>query len=195
MFWAGLFGGGGCRGGDDGGVEFLHADLGEAVIGFLFFVEGGGEEVDDGGLFELFGDGACCAVRGDFVVFDALCGGDEEGVVEVLLALFLDGFFAFFKEAFHGFAMGAGGFEGEFLGGLFKPRDVGFGFGEVVCEGLLQGRVGGGGGHFGEGFDQLLFSAVEVFELFFEKVCEGFERGHGEFLCGVIGATTVVGFV
>jgi hypothetical protein len=40
-----------------------------------------------------------------------------------------------------------------------------FGLFEVFLETLLEGRVVGSLGHLGEGFDELRFGAVEVFQL------------------------------
>src|SRR3954447_22117514 len=71
----------------DGGF----GELGEELVGFAFFVEGLLEEFGGLVLAEHFGVGAHGAVAGDFVVFDALSGGDEGGIFDGVFGFFIDG--------------------------------------------------------------------------------------------------------
>jgi hypothetical protein len=55
---------------------------------------------------------------------------------------------------------------------LLQPGDVGLGLLEVVTDGLLKVRAGGGAGHLGKGLEQLALGAVDVLELRDEDLAE-----------------------
>ena len=56
-----------------------------------------------------------------------------------------------------------------------EPLDVDFGLFEVFLKPRLEVVMRSGLGHFWQGFYELSFGAVEVFEFLVEEVCECFE--------------------
>ena len=121
------------------------------------------------------------AVAGNFVVFDALRGGNQGGVFHFGAGVFGNSLLAFGHEALHGFAGVAVEVFAHRAANLLEAADLILSFQQVLLEARAQLRVLGFFYHGGQGLHQLVFGAVKVSELFHEQVFEGAEFvGHNK---------------
>ena len=141
-------------------IDDLNGERGEVFVGGIFFVESFFQKV--GGIIHIeeLRPTAQTAVGGDFVMLDFLGGANQRGVAEILL----DQFRTFGDEALHALGFPGRGFFTENVENLLYSSDVFFGFLQVGAECFFEFIMLGGLGHFGEGFDQLFFSVVDVLE-------------------------------
>ena len=148
-------------------------EFGELRVGFLFLIERFLEEIGEIVVTEASREGAGGAVAGDFVMLDALRRADEAGIANALFRIFIDQLRALFDQAFHGFACVPGELFAKLLADLREPLDVPFGLLEVFFEAGFELRICRGLRHLRERFDELVFSAVEVFEFVKEEIFQG----------------------
>ena len=72
----------------------LHRNLGQLFVRGFLFVERLLEDLLGLAVAEQFGEGAGAAVAGDFVVLDALGGGNEGGIADVIVHVLFENFLA-----------------------------------------------------------------------------------------------------
>jgi hypothetical protein len=152
------------------GVHCRFGEFGELRVGFLFLIERFLEEFSKIVVTEASREGAGGAVAGDFVMLDALRRADEAGIANALFRIFIDQLRALFDQAFHGFACVPGELFAKLLADLREPLDVPFGLLEVFFEAGFELWICRGLRHLRERFDELVFSAVEVFEFVKEEI-------------------------
>ena len=155
------------------GVNCRFGKFGQLRVGFLFLVERFLKEFGEIVVAEASGEGAGGAVAGDSVMLDALRRADETGIANALFRIFIDQLRALFDQAFHGFACMPGEPFAKLLADLREPLDVPFGLLEVFFEADFELRIRRGFRHLRERFDELVFSAVEVFEFVKEEIFQG----------------------
>jgi hypothetical protein len=149
-------------------IDDLDGKRCEVFVGGIFFVEGFFEKVRGVVHVQELSPTAQAAVGGDFVVLDFLGGANKRGVAEI----FLDEFGTFGDETLHGLGLAGGGFFAEYVENLLYTTDVFLGFLQMSAEGVFEFLVLGGIGHFGEGFDQLFFTIVDVLKFREKSVVE-----------------------
>ena len=165
----------GLRGFGGFGIDGAFGELGQFFICGALFFESLAENVCGFVVTKTSSESARGAVPGNLVVLDALRRADESGVAHGVLGVFVDHVAAFFDEALHGLALVAGKGQAEIFADFFEALDMALGLFEVLLEAGFQVFVRGGLRHFWQGFHELRFGAVEVFEFLVEKVCERFE--------------------
>ena len=152
------------------GVHCRFGEFGQLRVGFLFLIERFLEEFGEIVVAEASREGAGGAVARDFVMLDALRRADEAGIANALFRIFIDQLRALFDQAFHGFACVPGELFAKLLADLREPLDVPFGLLEVFFEAGFELWICRGLRHLRERFDELVFSAVEVFEFVKEEI-------------------------
>ena len=152
------------------GVHCRFGEFGELRVGFLFLIERFLEEIGEIVVTEASRESAGGAVAGDFVMLDALRRADETGIANALFRIFIDQLRALFYQAFHGFACVPGELFAKLLADLRESLDVPFGLLEVFFEAGFEFWICRGFRHLRERFDELVFSAVEVFEFVKEEI-------------------------
>src|SRR5579863_2343820 len=110
-----------------------------------------GKQGGDFPLSNLLRETAGVPVAGDFVVLDALRGGDKSkiGGEFVLVFTLVDGFLALFDDSLHGFASFGFGGAAQKLKRVFETIDVASCLLKMFSECFLQLRFVRGVSHFG----------------------------------------------
>lgn len=135
-------------------------DFGEFTVGVAFLVDAFVEEVDGFFISKGFGEGAGHSVGGDFVMFDAICGGDEDRVTDVSGSGVGDVFAGFLDEAAHGFAVFADGVDAEVATDADEAVALQTGFLKMHGEGIAEVGVGCVRNHLRKRGDELGFDTV-----------------------------------
>src|SRR5580704_4490388 len=112
----------------------LLGKFGEFLVGFFFFVEGLFEEGFRFGLSEQTCPGPYAAIGRNFVMFDALRGGNERCIFHATFEVFIHEILAFLDESNHRSALRAAGLFAESLENLLETVDVTLGLFEVFFE-------------------------------------------------------------
>jgi hypothetical protein len=156
-------------------IDALLRELRELLVRGRLFVEGLLQEVDRVVLAEMLREGARAAIAGDFIVLDALSGGDEGGILDIGIAGRADDLRAFLDQPLHRLArLGLGAlahdFEDPFQAGHVVLRLL-----QVLVKSSLQRGMMGCLRHFREGLDEALFRIVQILDLVDEQRLERVE--------------------
>ena len=154
-----------------GGLDIdLLGKFGELLVGFLFFVKGLFEEGFRCGLSEQTCPGPYAAICRNFVVFDALRGGNERRIFHATFEIIIHEILAFLDESDHRGALRAAGLFAESLENLIETVDVPLGLFEVFFESGAKLLRVCSLGHFGKRLGEAILRVVKIFQLIDEQL-------------------------
>ena len=103
-------------------------------------------------------------------MLDSLSRRDEADVLDFGTSFLRDHLFSFFDQTQHGLTLFAIRLLAQFREDLLKPGGVFLGLFEVRLKTGSERRGVRGFCHSGQSLDELIFRAVEILELFYEKL-------------------------